>query len=172
MNYLLVFLRPLATAIFAAISAYQKKFHRLPQWYFFALEQIALLSAYELLVTKQTAAGLEILLIKRPDNDPVWPNLWHFPGTILRLYDSEPKIFARLAVELGMESLPAKPKFVTTVIQDNGRGRHLHVFWRLEVAAETQFSTGQFFSIDQLPTDLIAYQREQLAQVLDKAKSF
>lgn len=159
-------MRPLASLVFRAISTYQKKYHRLPEWYFFALEKIALIPAYEILVTKKTDRGTEIFLVKRPANDPVWPNMWHFPGTVLRFHDSSEEIFRRLAEELGINEWPAQPKLMDIVIQPNERGRHPHIFWRLEVSSDTQFSTGQFFPIDNLPPNTIEYEAQNIKQLL------
>lgn len=166
MEFILKLLRPLASLIFKAISIYQKKYHRLPEWYFFAFERLTLLSAFELLVTKTTDQGEEIFLIKRPGNDPVWPNLWHFPGTILRFYDEKETIFKRLAEELDVEKLPMAPQLLETMVQSNERGRHLHVFYKLEVPAATEYSTGQFFPLNNLPADAIAYQVEQIHKLI------
>ncbi len=166
MNLLLILLRPVAAVVFRSIAAYQKKYHRLPEWYFFALERIALIPAYEILVTKSTDRGEEIFLVKRPANDPIWPNLWHFPGTILRFHDTADEIFARLAEELGVKELPSRPQLMEIIIQPNERGRHPHIFWRLEVGANIEFPTGQFFPINQLPTDTIAYEARNIEQLL------
>src|SRR3989339_1681967 len=119
MNLLMNLFRPVASLVFVVISAYQKKYHRLPEWYFFAFERVALISAFELLVIKQTNCGDEIFLIKRPDNDPAWPGQWHFPGTILRFYDDKEMIFNRLANELDINKLPSPPKLVDTIIETN-----------------------------------------------------
>ncbi len=159
-------IRPLASLAFRAISAYQKKYHRLPEWYFFAFERLALISAFELLVTKHTDLGEEILLIKRPANDPVWPNMWHFPGTVLRLYDEKDIVFKRLAEELGIAGLPSQPKLFDTLIESNERGRHLHVFYRLEVSINQDFSTGQFFPVNNLPSEMIVSQVVQIKKLV------
>ena len=159
-------IRPLASLIFRVISTYQKKYHRLPEWYFFALERIALISAFELLVTKTTDRGEEIFLIKRPANDPVWPNMWHFPGTVLRFHDEKEVAFTRLAEELGFKKLPETPKLLDTLIEGNQRGRHLHVFYRLEVSTDQEFFTGQFFPLNNLPPEAIAYQVVQIQKLI------
>ncbi|MFA6522552.1 MAG: NUDIX domain-containing protein [Patescibacteria group bacterium] len=164
-RFLLFLLRPIASPIFSLLQKYQSTHHRLPEWYFFALERTVPIPAFELLVTKKTNEGEQIFLIKRPADDPTWPSLWHFPGTIQRYFDTFEDIEKRWAEELGLRSLPQKPKLLT-IRFDEDRGRHAHLLHHLEVSAETEFPTGSFFPVDDLPNDMITFEKRQLQEIL------
>ncbi|MBU0613686.1 hypothetical protein KJ766_00155 [Patescibacteria group bacterium] len=154
-----------AAIAFSAMRKYQKKFKRLPEWYLFQTEKTATTSPYELLVFKETDLGKEIFLIKRPENDPHWPNEWHFPGTIQRYWDDFENISMRLAKELGLQSLPSKPTLLSARIDENIRGRHTHLFYLLIVDSDIEYTTGTFFPLGELPGDMILYQRKQLLEI-------
>ncbi|MBI1908070.1 NUDIX domain-containing protein [Candidatus Uhrbacteria bacterium] len=161
MPILLTILRPFAAVVFWAMARYQRRYGRLPEWYFFRLPKIAVQTACEVLVMR----GDELLLTKRPADDPYWPSQWHFPGTLIRLADDEASIMRRLARELGVDALPSRPVLHATELWTNERGRHLHVFYRMDVPTDATFPEGTFFPLAALPGDMIAYQREQLHRV-------
>ncbi|MDP2631585.1 MAG: hypothetical protein Q8P30_02325 [Candidatus Uhrbacteria bacterium] len=164
---LLVLMKLFAKLIFYALSRYQKIYRRLPEWYFFALEGVSLNSAVELIVIKKSAHGEEIFLIRRPENDPYWPNELHFPGTIVRFHDTFEIIFARLADELEIPKLPKEPELITVRLDTNPRGRHSHLFYKIEVAPNAEFASGKFYPVNDLPSDMIEYQKNQLKDVLN-----
>lgn len=166
MNILLAMLRPVAALVFRAMHAFQQKYRRLPQWYFFALGHVTLMVAFELWVVRPGERGEEILLIRRPPNDPVWPNLWHYPGTIGRLFDDEAMVDQRLAEELGVAALPGKPKLFHAAFLTTPRGKHLQVFRRLDIPAGTEFPNGTFYAAAQIPADTIDYEAEQINSFL------
>lgn len=141
---------------------YQEQYRRLPQWYFFALGDITLMTAFELWVVRPGAEGEEIFLVQRPANDPVWPSLWHFPGTIGRLMDSYTDVDQRLAEELGVTVLPGEPKLFDTAFLTTPRGKHVQIFRRLDVPAGTEFSTGRFYPVNAVPVDTIDYELAQI----------
>ncbi|MEK7105076.1 MAG: hypothetical protein AAB865_00080 [Patescibacteria group bacterium] len=162
---LLKLLEPFAALLFWAIRDHLKRHRRLPTWYFFAFERLAPMPAWELLVTKKTERGLELLLDRRLPNDHVWPGEWSFPGTILSYHDVEATAFKRLATELGIDELPTQPRLVTVTIEPNERGRHAHIFWQMKVAPETEFPNGTFFPVNTLPEDTIRYQARQIHEL-------
>lgn len=54
---------------------------------FTELARFSPLSVIELVVLREHEGNLQTLLVERPENDPVWPNMIHTPGTVLRLSD-------------------------------------------------------------------------------------
>lgn len=166
MTFLLTLLRPLAAVVFWVMNRFQQLYRRLPRWYFFALGDVTLVVAFELFVVRPGEKGEEIFLIKRPANDPVWPNLWHFPGTIGRLMDSYEVVDRRLAEELGVDALPGTGKLVDTAFLTTPRGKHIQIIRRLDVPENTEFPSGTFYPIDSCPADTIDYEARQIGQYL------
>lgn len=164
MQWVLTLLRPCAAIVFWAMGRFQYQYRRLPQWYFFKLGDVTLMTAFELWVVRPGEQGEEIFLIKRPTDDPVWPNLWHFPGTIGRLHDDQVSVDARLAKELGIEILPGDPTLLTTAFLTMPRGKHLQVFRRLDVPTGTEFPNGRFYPVTQIPVDTIDYEARQIQE--------
>lgn len=107
---------------------------------------------------------IEVLMLQRPDDDMLWPGLWHNPGTVLRAGDSLQSVMRRLLEdELGSPELCNKPIFAENLFHTSDRGTEiLQVYW-VEIKGEP--AQGRFWPIDNLPTDRI----ESEARVIDRA---
>ena len=96
---------------------------------------------------------VEILMLQRPQDDPLWPNLWHNPGTVVRAGDTYESCMERLLRdELGGLLLSRGPIFADTLISASERGTDaMQVYW-----AELNSSRiGRFWPLEQLPEDMI-----------------
>ena len=130
-------------------------------------EQVAKLVALpvvELVPFRQRGDTAEVLLIQRSSDDPLWPGMWHTPGTVVRatdLYSNDDKNwapFSRLMRDELKETPIGKPHFVASLLHQSKRGvEQAQVYWA-EVLGE--HNTGQFFPLTDLPDNLIASQRK------------
>jgi len=163
----LTLLRPIANGVIASLASYSKRENKVPLWAFYSLSHIAPNTAFELLIIRDGSNGPEIFLTKRPPQDPEWPNMWHFPGTIIRINDSFESVKLRLAQdELFIDKLPAETNLLTTKIyQDPPRGNGIHLFEVIRVDATFENKNGTFFPFADLPDVMIGSQKEQLTEI-------
>lgn len=138
-------------------------------------EQIARLVALpiiEFIPLRQHNKGVEVLLIRRPDSDPLWPNELHTPGTVIRATDSVVEgekwsAFERILREEMNDTLVGDPHYVGSIMHKSKRGtEQAQVYW-LEVLGEAM--AGKFYPIDNLPKQFMDSQRNFVAQA---AKSY
>lgn len=132
----------------------------LPLSVFHAVARLVALPIVEVVPLRvKSAGGVEILLLRRPADDPVWPNQLHVPGTVVRASD-EPGFFddalARvLAQELDGTST-SSPVFVKSMLHMQARGMEAaQIFW---VLVEGEPTEGTFYDADDLPEALVATQ--------------
>lgn len=99
---------------------------------------------------------IEVQLIQRPADDPLWPNLWHNPGTVLRATDTFGSACNRLFDdELGGFGTAEDLAFVDNTLSKSDRGTEAIMLYRIE-AEDGEPSEGKFFPADDLPTNIIA----------------
>jgi len=140
-------------------------------------EQVARLVALpvlELVPFRWHGDAVEVLLIQRSSDDPLWPGMWHTPGTVVRatdLYTDDGKDWApfnRLMHDELKETPIGKPRFVASLLHQSKRGvEQAQVYW-VEVLGEAH--TGQFFPLPNLPDNLIASQRKFIEEAITSFK--
>lgn len=111
---------------------------------------------------------VEVLLLKRGREDPVWPNELHTPGTVYRSTDfkksKEP--FDRIMMELDGTEI-ANLQFVDVILNKSKRGVELaQIFWA-EVLNEPKI--GEFYNVNRLPKNLM---KSQVDFIHKAAKDF
>lgn len=125
-------------------------------------EQIARLVALpivEFVPLRKTESGVEVLLIARPDDDPLWPGLLHTPGTVIRTTDlNEGKqenwpAFERILKDELEDTKVSNPHYVGSIFHESKRGAEQAQLYWVEVLEEP--TVGTFYSVDDLPTSLI-----------------
>jgi ADP-ribose pyrophosphatase YjhB (NUDIX family) len=110
----------------------------------------------EFVPLRQNDNKIEVLLLKRPNNDPVWPGMLHTPGTVIRATDSLEVAFKRiLTKELGGASIE-QPSFVTHILHHSGRGMELSLIYWIELTES--MSDGVFYDSDEMPDLLVQSQ--------------
>ncbi|MGI9027314.1 MAG: NUDIX domain-containing protein, partial [Candidatus Saccharimonadales bacterium] len=133
----------------------------LPLPIFLQITRLAVTSIVEVVPLRKNGDAVEVLLLKRPADDPHWPNQLHTPGTVLRPTDREHNYsdaFKRiLNDELGITT-PQEPTFVTTVFHRVNRGTELALVFYLEIPGET--ASGDFYDSDKLPSGVVETQLE------------
>lgn len=101
---------------------------------------------------------VEILLIQREADDPVWPDQLHVPGTVVRASDtvgSYADAFTRVATEL-RDTQIKDPVFVQNILHHSGRGMESSQIYWVEVTGEPK--TGAFYNTESLPKNLVQSQ--------------
>lgn len=103
---------------------------------------------------RNSSGGIEVLLLRRPPDDPIWPNLWHNPGTVLRANDSYESAMDRLLNdELQGARITKDPVFVANLFNQSKRGAEIILIHRIEI--EGLAPVGTFWPVDKLPKDII-----------------
>lgn len=102
----------------------------------------------------------EVLLVRRESDDPIWPNMLHIPGTVLRSTDRQgdySDAFKRIFDgELGGVKTDGEPVFIRNAFQQVKRGRELALVHYVELSEQPP--NGQFYATDELPEDLVDHQ--------------
>lgn len=107
---------------------------------------------------------VNVLLIRRDKDDPLWPNLLHTPGTVLRTtdYEENPKNrkqwapFQRIIIDELKSASVGLPYYVGSIFHKSKRGiEQAQVYW-LEVVSNP--NVGEFYNVTQLPKCLIESQ--------------
>lgn len=141
----------------------------LPFPVFHAITRLVATPIIEVVPLRFNADGeIEILLLRRDKNDPVWPNKLHVPGTVVRASDSNENFseaFERiLSGELSGVTAD-QPTFVKNVIHHSGRGTEVsQIFW-IEIVSRP--STGLFYNVKQLPADLVDSQLDFIPAAIE-----
>lgn len=109
----------------------------------------------------------EILLLSREPDDPVWPNQLHVPGTVIRGSDTEGSFddaFNRVSKELGGVTLK-NLHLVKNIFHHSGRGMEVsQIYWA--DLTDTDVTTGEFFSADSLPKNIVQSQLDFIPDAL------
>lgn len=136
---------------------------------FSAVAEKFVLTAVEGVILRGKAENLEIFLTQRPPDDLYWPNMWHIPGTIVRLSDIDPenksteyevmykKTFQRLEEKEIVSKFSARPKLLGTRAYMAERGAANSLVFLCAVKGEPK--SGKFFPVYNLPDNFISAQQ-------------
>lgn len=115
---------------------------------------------------------IEILLLKRESDDPIWPSQLHVPGTVIRASDSSGTYhdaFSRiLEKELGGIQT-SEPVFVRNLLHHSGRGMESSQIYWIEVNGEP--TSGMFYDTDSLPNTIVNSQLDFIPDVIASFKA-
>ena len=141
----------------------------LPYDIFIQLARLCVLSVVELLPLRCKDNRLEVLLILRASDDHIWANMWHSPGTVVRPTDHNmPDDQIRRIVNQELNGIAiGDPKFVMNSYHTTERGVENASIYVSEVLQTPV--VGQFYSVDNLPSNIIGYQKQMIS---DAAKKF
>ena len=114
--------------------------------------------------------NVQVLLLKREADDPVWPNQLHVPGTVIRSSDTSGSFADPLQRVITKElagTRTSEPTFVKSILHHSGRGMEAsQIFW-VEVQGEPR--EGTFYDADALPPNIV---RSQLDFIPDAVADF
>ncbi len=118
-------------------------------------------TAVELVIFRRFGAKLLVLLTKRPSDDPDWPDMWHYPGSIIRPDDkSLDEVLERLQQHEIINKFAFWPKFVKVNVSQTMRGTVVQLIHFGEIIGIPQ--KGKYFSVKKLPSGFIKSQTKGL----------
>ena len=140
----------------------------LPFDVFVEIARLVVLSIIEFVPLRLNEKGeIEILLLSRGPDDPIWPNELHVPGTVIRPTDTEDKIylaFERILKEELQDTKTSNLHYVGSNLHPSKRGmEQAQIFW-VEVLDEP--TTGHFYATEQLPDNLMESQRKFIQEAI------
>jgi len=146
-----------ADKIAALLSRYEPGF--LPYPIFVQIARLVALPIVEFVPLRKSDQGVEVLLIARPEDDPLWPGLLHTPGTVIRATDLHKEqqenwlAFERiLKEELGGTEVKT-PHYVGCIFHQSKRGAEQAQLYWVEVLGDPK--AGTFYPVNSLPDNLI-----------------
>lgn len=141
----------------------------LPYDIFIQIARLSVLSIIEIVPLQYINGRVEVLLLERHADDPIWSGQLHSPGTVVRPTDSSltDDAFRRIVHDELKGTQLSKPQFVESLFRDTERGKeNVQVFWA-EILETPR--TGSLYAIDDLPSNFILSQE---GFIRDAAKSF
>lgn len=144
----------------------------LPFGVFLEIARLAALSIIEFVPLRIKDGRIEVLLLARNSNDPIWPGELHTPGTVIRSTDAEEKMFEAfdriLKDELG-GTKASEPHYVGSMLHKSKRGtEQAQIYW-IEVLEEPK--VGTFYPVDDLPKNIMESQKKFIAQAVKSFQS-
>lgn len=123
-------------------------------------------SIVEFVPLRRTQDGrIEVLLLPRADDDPVFPGTLHTPGVVVLATDalgSYRDAFERLLRTELPGAKTSEPVYVMNSFHSSGRGTEsANIYW---VEMQSEPTMGAFYDIEHLPGNLIPYQLGFIAQ--------
>ena len=137
----------------------------LPPPIFHEITRLTATPIVEIVPLRSKDNAVQILLLQRGSDDPVWPNMLHIPGTVLRATDSLETAIDRVLTKELNEAQVSKPKFVTNILHHSGRGMEASQVYWVEVISSP--IDGQFFDTDNLPDNLVKSQLDFIPQAIE-----
>lgn len=141
----------------------------LPDPVFVAVARIAVYPAIELVPLRQTGERLEVLLVKRRQDDLVWPGAYHIPGTVFRPTDNDFSGAIRRLLDDELAGLEAEPILIGTYFSRSKRGTGVGFNYVINIDGDSP--AGKFFDINDLPESVDQAQKEIIARAVEVHKT-
>ncbi|MEO7624384.1 MAG: hypothetical protein ABIS48_02320 [Candidatus Saccharimonadales bacterium] len=141
----------------------------LPYPVFEQVARIVALPIVEFVPLRRGSDGIEVLLLARPDDDPLWPGLLNTPGTVVRATDfgaqqSEWPPFYRIIHEELLGTELSTPHYVGSTLNKSKRGVEQSQLYWVEVRGEPR--VGKFYPVTDLPQSLMASQATFISEAV------
>ncbi len=131
----------------------------LPFNLFLQIARLVMLPTYELVPLRQTGGGVEVLLLKRMPDDPLWPGQLHIPGTVMRATDNSLEAaYNRIKQDELHNTSLSQAVYVKDELHKSKRGSEFAKIYWAKVEAEPKIGT--FYQVNNLPSILIEGQAE------------
>jgi len=143
----------------------------LPFPIFHEIARLTAVPILEVVPLRKTENGIEILLLQRDQDDPVWPGQLHTPGTVIRATDCDTNFkeaFNRIFDNELTDVQASEPVFVNNTIHHSGRSTEISQIYWTEVTGESK--VGKFYDVDNLPTELIQTQLDFIPAAIEHFK--
>jgi hypothetical protein len=131
----------------------------LPLKIFIEIARLTTLSIIEFVPFRKNNGHTEVLLLKRDQDDALWPDELHTPGTVIRPSDLDSDdhlAFKRILDEELAGTKVSEPFYVGSNLHKSRRGaEQAQIFW-VEVLEEPR--SGRFYRIDALPPNMMGSQ--------------
>jgi len=118
--------------------------------------RLGVLSYLEVVALRLNGNDVEVLLTRRSEDDPFWPNMYHNPGTVLRPNDADNTFgsaLTRLSTDEYSGSIMTNgPFFAGFWFMQLERGKGLGIVSWIEL---TNCLEGTYFNVNQLPKNII-----------------
>lgn len=140
-----------------------------PKELFYAVAERVVMPIVEIVPLRRVDNSTEVLLLKRPDDDPNWPGQLHTPGTVLRTTDLDgggmQSAFDRIAQDELHMSLPTEPQLVGYDFHPVDRGPEMATVFSLDLSG-VEDVTGAWYGAEALPQNVVGTQREFIARAV------
>jgi hypothetical protein len=145
----------------------------LPFGIFLQVARLVVLPIVEFVPLRLNEQGeIEILLLTRGPDDPLWPNELHVPGTVVRPTDNAEKMylaFDRILNDELKSMHMSSPHYVGNILHKSKRGmEQAQVYW-IEVLEEPH--AGKLYQVEKLPKNLMESQRGFINQAIKSFKT-
>lgn len=145
----------------------------LPYGIFVQIARLVVLSIIEFVPLRLNNSKVEVLLLERSMEDPIWPGQLHTPGTVIRPTDTEGKIylaFERILKDELQGTSVSEPHYVGSSLHKSKRGmEQAQIFW-VEVLETPK--VGKFYEVDALPPEFMESQSKFVRQAANSFLAF
>lgn len=123
----------------------------LPRDIFFAVERLVVWASVEVVPVRKYHGKVQVLMLKRPQDDPFWAGTVHTPGTMIRPTDEAIEVSLNRVFIEELMSLKIKkgPTLVCPYLHDAKRGIHLALVYWVELVGRPQ--RGRWYDAEHLP---------------------
>jgi hypothetical protein len=156
----------------ALLAKFQPGF--LPYPVFEQVARIVALPIIEFIPLRGNDDKVEVLLIERPSDDPLWPGALHTPGTVIRATDLHSDgqenwpAFDRILKEELKGTPVGPPHYVGSIFHESKRGAEQAQLYWVEVTGVPL--AGKFYQVDNLPANFIESQHAFVRAAVDNFK--
>lgn len=146
----------------------------LPFELFIAIASKVTTPTMEVVPVRNRDGALEVLLTKRPADDPHWPNCWHLTGTVILATDNAGPNFSSGVQRVLEDELHGTIKPIGEIVYigiefwDVARGRELdHIFYFETNATDENVKEGRFFNVNELPESILEHHKVVVQKIVE-----
>src|SRR3989344_5500322 len=127
----------------------------LPPAIFYQIARLTITPVIVIVPLYYKLGEIDVLLLKRDQNDPIWPGKLHVPRTVVRPTDDAASPFVRILSEELANTKTSQPVFVKNILQNSGRGVEATQVYCVAVGGQP--TVGEFYDVKKLPPNLMEH---------------
>lgn len=132
---------------------------------FWQFARLMTAATIEFVPLRMNEGKVEVMLTRRPVDDKFWPGNLHIPGCIVRPTDTEEAVIKRICAKELSGTRLGEPSELHTQVRKTQRGNEMtKLFW---VGVLGDSTDGEFYSVDNLPDDLLPAYPASIVQAAD-----